>query len=42
MSVMICGIIDADVRLKKILAIKNACDDASVDYPQEVKDYLGD
>lgn len=41
MHVSIYGTIDVDVVLVKMIAVRDACDAAGVDYPSEVKSYLG-
>ena len=40
MSTNVEGIRDLDGRFKKMMTVKLACDEADIDYPQEVEDYF--
>ena len=40
MSTSVVGVRDLDGRFAKMLAVKQACDDAKVGYPKEVVDYF--
>jgi len=41
MSTHIQGLRDIDGKLKKMLEVKKACEDAGILYPKELQDYFG-